>query len=208
MKRIALTLAAALLALPATAQPGYFRVTGVASDDTLNVRAEPSADSADIGDLGPTATGIEVTGTNESGDWGRIIWQDGNGWISMNFLEPETLPAIPSTELPAGLLCGGTEPFWNIRYSETSALYSDIMGASVTMPIAGVMVAEGRPAFPVAITSGASGYGALAVIKPQICSDDMSDRDYPYSLTVILESEGKRRFLDGCCSLPLEAGSN
>ena len=45
------------LAAPALSDspPTYWRVTDVAADDTLNVRAGPSATSPDIGDLPPDA---------------------------------------------------------------------------------------------------------------------------------------------------------
>ncbi|MDF0599520.1 peptide-binding protein [Psychromarinibacter sp. C21-152] len=204
-----LATAAFLLAAAAVqAQPAYYRVTGVAADDTLNVRAEPSASSADIGDLPPNAEGIEVIVTDASGDWGRIVWQEGNAWISMHFLAPQDLPAIADTALPAGLQCGGTEPFWGLNLSGTSGVYSDISGTNLSLNLTNARVAEGLAQFPVALSLSTTGAGVLATIQPALCGDGMSDRDYPYSLTLFLETGQGRRFLAGCCSLPLEAGSN
>ena len=59
-----LALFASLLAGTALAEPGYFRVTDVASDDTLNVRALPDAHSEDIGDLAHDQTAVEVIDTD------------------------------------------------------------------------------------------------------------------------------------------------
>lgn len=139
-------LASLLLALPigpARAEPGYFRVTGVAPDDTLNVRALPDAGSADIGDLGHDQTGIEVIDQDASGAWARIGWQEGHGWVALRFLSPEAPPRIGDSRLPAGLLCSGTEPFWSIRYGAETALYSDASGNAATLPLTDQLGAAG-----------------------------------------------------------------
>lgn len=196
-----------LTAFPALADPGYYRVTGVASDDTLNVRVEPSGSSADIGDLPHDATGIEVI-TQENG-WGQIVWEEGNGWISMRFLEPDdTLPMIAGTDLPVGLLCGGTEPFWSIRLSGDSATYSDTSGTVLPMTLVDARVSSGRPGFPLALRFTAEGAGAMSIIRAQVCWDGMSDRTYGYALTQLLRAGSEERFLDGCCWLPLEIGAH
>ncbi|MDJ0825503.1 MAG: hypothetical protein QNJ16_08380 [Rhodobacter sp.] len=197
-----------LLAFPglATAQPGYFRVTGVAADDTLNVRAGPSASSADIGDLPPDARGIEVAGTDASGKWGTIVWQEGNAWISMRFLAPDPVPTIGGTALPAGLLCAGTEPFWSLRLSPGGATYSDLAGAGFAMSLSGTKIAEGRPAFPLQLSHAGGAASSIAVVSPAGCSDGMSERVYPWTIAYLLNTAGGQRFLSGCCQLPLEVG--
>lgn len=203
-------LAALLCFLPALAfaQPGYFRVTGVALDDTLNVRAEPRASSADIGDLPPDATGVEVQGTDASGKWGRIIWQEGMGWISMRFLEPDPVPRLADTQLPAGMLCGGTEPFWSVQFSANTAIYSDIEGTVHSMALQNTMVAGGRPNFPVYTGFAGSDAQASMIFEPSQCSDGMSDRDYPWQIELLIGTATGGRFLVGCCNLPLEVGSH
>lgn len=204
---IALFLALCLPAV-AAAQPGYFRVTGVASDDTLNVRAGPSASSADIGDLPHDATGIEVAGTDASGDWGSILWEEGNGWIAMRFLAPDPVPTIAGTALPSGLLCTGTEPFWSLRMTAGSASFSDVAGANFTMSLTGAKVAEGRASFPVQLSHGGAASASVAIVQPATCSDGMSDRSYPYAVAYLINSAAGQRFIAGCCHLPLEVGSH
>ncbi len=203
-----LILSAICVAGAALADPGYYRVSNVASDDTLNVRAAPSGSSADIGDLPFDARGVEVIDTDPSGAWGRILWEEGNGWLAMRFLAPDPVPTIAGTALPAGLQCGGTEPFWSIRLSQSGAVYSDMGGRSFAFALQGTRVAQGLQAFPVALQHAAANGRALSVIQPMLCSDQMSDRDYPYGLTVLLEADGSSEFLAGCCWLPLNAGEN
>ncbi len=200
----------AALALPAAAlaEPRVYRVTGVASDDTLNVRAAPSASSADIGDLAHDARGIEVAGTDASGAWGSIIWEEGNAWIAMRFLAPDTVEPIGGTTLPSGLLCSGTEPFWSLRLSPASATFQDISGAGHVMSLAGARVAEGRTTEPVQISLSGATAGSLGIISAARCSDGMSDRAYPWSVSYILNSDAGQRFLAGCCHLPFDHGFN
>lgn len=62
MIRSALALILWLAAGPAAAQdlPAVYDVAGVAADDVLNVRAEPSAEAPVLRTLAPDAGGIEV----------------------------------------------------------------------------------------------------------------------------------------------------
>jgi len=207
MVRFAL-LCLAAFALPALAlaEPGYFRVTGVAADDTLNVRAGPSASSADIGDLAPDTRGIEVAGTDASGKWGSILWEEGNGWIAMRFLAPDAVAPIGDTILPAGLLCTGSEPFWSLRMSPASATFQDVSGVGHVMSLAGTRVAEGRLSEPVQISLSGATAGSLGIVSAASCSDGMSDRTYPWTISYILNSDAGQRFLSGCCHLPLDHG--
>ena len=195
-----------LATTPALANPGYYRVTGVAADDRLNVRAAPEAGSADIGDLPHDAAGIEVIDTRDG--WGRIVWQEGNGWLSMRFLAPDPLPTIADTALPVGLVCSGTEPFWSIRLSGEGAVFSDISGATYAMPLRDARVADGRLAFPVALRFGTDAASGLSIIAPGMCNDGMSDRVYGYNMVQLLRSPAGERFLTGCCQLPLEIGAH
>ncbi len=207
--RIILSLCLTLFtATAAAAVPSYWRVTGVAPDDTLNVRADPSGSAADIGDLPHDATGIEVGAVDASGNWGRIPWQEGNGWISMRFLAPDPQPLIPGAELPQGLLCAGTEPFWSVRLSGGGASFSDMGGSSELLSLIKTFTPEGRGPFPVMLSHRSATAGSIAVIEPVDCSDGMSDFTYPWRVLFLLSTSAGDRLMDGCCQLPLEAGSH
>jgi hypothetical protein len=105
--------------------PGYFRVTGVASDDSLNVRSSPSAASEKLGEFAFDADIIEVVRTDKSGRWGyvRTPGSDGMGWTSMRYLQPTMVMTFTGTLLPVGLSCGGTEPHWNFVLTRNSVRY-------------------------------------------------------------------------------------
>ncbi len=204
MRALTLALATALTAPTlALAEPSYHRVTGVASDDTLNVRSAPDASSADIGDLAHDATAIEVSRTDASGGWGRILWNEGNGWISMRFLAPDPQPTLGKSGLPVGLECSGTEPFWGLSLGAASARYSDIGGSDLDLNIAETLVAQGRLAWPALVSMEGPGSNGEAIVEARQCNDGMSDRDYPWQVDFILTRSGDRSFVTGCCSLPL-----
>lgn len=58
------------------AWPALYDVSGVASDDVLNIRAEPSADAPIIGTLAHDATNVEIIRDGENG-WGLVNTDEG-----------------------------------------------------------------------------------------------------------------------------------
>ncbi len=116
------TLAAALIAgmtclaaAPALAEadgPDYFRVTGVAADDVLNIRAEPKAEAAKLGEIPPDGNGIGNLGCQgglsfaewqqataeereaaENDRWCRIAFAGVEGWVAGRYLAEGAAPA-------------------------------------------------------------------------------------------------------------------
>lgn len=200
---------AALLLLPAmplsaehaATDPQYFKVTNVASDDVLNVRAEPNGSADIVGSLRPDAFPVEVF--ERQGDWGRIVFGEANGWVSMNFLAPFAIAVVPGTSLPEGLTCAGTEPFWSAEFVGTDKLvYEDINGVGIEHDI---VASGGFSARPNAdwVWGEAPTNQAAASIRREICSDGMSDRDYPMSIDLIFRSGTSGDGLTGCCSMPV-----
>jgi len=89
------------------ALPAIYQVTGISSDDALNVRSGPSTGYPAIGGL---QNGAQVEVTADTGEgWARILHGEGNGWVAMRYLQP-----LPASAMPDTLFCGGTEPFWSL----------------------------------------------------------------------------------------------
>lgn len=111
MKRRFVSLAlVALLFSPLSASadasgPDYFRIVGVASNDVLNIRSQPTARSAIIGTIPPSGDGIENLGCQggfsyaqwEAASpaereaarkrvWCRINYRGVSGWVAGWFL--------------------------------------------------------------------------------------------------------------------------
>lgn len=185
----------------APTDPQYFKVTNVADDDTLNVRAEPNASSAILGELKPSAFPIEVF--ERQGDWGRIVFQEANGWVSMNFLSPFAVPVVPGTRLASSLRCGGVEPFWSVEVIGTDKLAFEALGGpSMTLNITESGAFEARPNADY-VWAEVGGNQAAVSIRRQICSDGASDRDYPMSIDFLIRGGGAASALEGCCNVPV-----
>ena len=71
------------------AWPALYDVVGVASDDVLNIRAEPSSGSEIIGTLSHDAEGIEVIRPDEGFEWGLVNVGERTGWISLTYAVPQ-----------------------------------------------------------------------------------------------------------------------
>jgi uncharacterized membrane protein len=188
------------LAPPAAGQhlPAAYRVTGVAADDVLNVRAGPGAGWDIVGRIAPFALHVEVLELSEDGRWGRVPLPEGSGWVAMRHLEP-TPPDDPAA-LPRPLSCYGTEPFWHLGLFPR--------GAEWTTPDEGridlVSVEEAvAPAGFLGRFSAASGQWrdyTLTILR-EPCWDGMSDRPFGLSARLFLRGPAGNLAVPGCCSL-------
>ena len=200
MLRSALAVLALAAAAPALAgAPERYVVSGVPEGDVLNVRARPSASSADIGDLA-NGDRVEVLVTSDGG-WGRIVHREGNGWVSLAYLDAVEPPRVGSSPIPTGLICAGTEPFWSLsiesgeRVSFSEPTADGVSEIAAEVEWAGA--ASGRSGFPAALRARGGEAGYALVLRPAACSDGMSDREYGWMGEVLTG----RRLLSGCCRL-------
>ncbi len=200
MVRVLLLLSSLLLALPAAGQdlPALFRVTGVASDDVLNIRAEPSAGAEIIGSFAPGARGIEVMATSSNGRWGLVNSGERSGWSSLRFLAREAGPPWLSGE--AALTCFGTEPFWRLELflpTHRAEFHGVGTGGFELVTDAGALPGTRFPP-TLAVPFSGSRQG-MAVLRGEMCSDGMSDMSF--GIGTQLYWRGDRQGLSGCCTL-------
>lgn len=189
----------ALVALPASAQdfPGLFHVTGVASNDVLNIRAEPSAQSAIVGALSYTQTGVEVVGLSQDRRWGLVQNGDGAGWVSMRFMTRSNNASWQQGEV--AMTCRGTEPFWslNLFFPTNRAEFlgpDDSFEIRTTAPF---MQTTYHPLTLATFVNGAR--EGMIVIRQGVCSDGMSDQVFGLETQIYWQNEPTG--LSGCCSL-------
>lgn len=87
---------------PGAAQPGsLYRVVGVISPDTLNVRAGPNIRDSVVARIPANGTDIEITGESRTADgsvWVPIRWQGLTGWVNRKFLEPQPGSRAPASD--------------------------------------------------------------------------------------------------------------
>lgn len=184
--------------VPAPVLPAFFEVTGVSSDDTLNVRAEPDVGAAIIGELNYSSNYIEILAHSVTGAWGRVNTGEQSGWVSMRYMQVMTDP-IMNNGLPKWLRCSGTEPFWSIEFDGPDVVFSDPnIGESPVLHAITSM--SPSPEYLDLSATGVlfrwtqDGLPITARILPGLCSDGMSDR--AYGLHYI---DNSSRY--GCCSM-------
>lgn len=187
-----------LAALPLHAEvfPALHRVTGVATDDVLNIRAAPDAGSAIIGALSPDATAVEVIAVEDG--WALVNTEDGSGYAAIRFLKRMDEPDWNSLQTP--LTCLGTEPFWSLVLdpaTDTAKLVAsdDQNGYSL-------QIEQSWPGNLWAPAAALSLPQGTVVFHPAECSDGMSERSYGIAVDLFLTQPEKQR-LSGCCRLGL-----
>lgn len=176
--------------------PPVYQVTGVAQDDTLNIRAEPSAKSAIIGEIYAYDIAVEILHLTDDGKWGYVGARADNGWVAMRFLKHD--PSPEPYLVPRPLACSGTEPFWNIGlYPRGSEFQTpDIPRTDISVTSEGVA----ESGFYAVAEEGPTRIYRLNVTR-QVCHDDMSGREFGYAGSLFVESPDGNMMLSGCCTL-------
>jgi uncharacterized membrane protein len=198
MLRLTLTLAIhAALASAAAAQtiPDLFRVPGGA----VSIHAENTETSEVVGTLPAGASGVEVI--SHGGDWGEVNAGEVSGWVALKDLESEG--AAPWHQLQSSLRCLGTEPFWDATLSpDTSTmLLTGLDAADITLNIVQSLRPMDVMLPSLGIVFGAPGETGFAVLRPESCSDGMSDRTYGLSAVFFVGKPGAIMGLSGCCTM-------
>lgn len=196
MKRLLILILLCAGPVNAETYPGSFFVTGVANDDTLNIRSAPDASSDIIGTYGPYTLNIEVLRTSPDGKWGLVGLGERNGWTAMRFLE-QSDHQDPNT-FPRPLSCFGTEPFWSLNvtvrgdeYQEMGDTRRDIeMIAERTATNGAMAVFEEGPTL-----------NRTLIVKTGYCSDGMSDREFGWQATLFNDAPDGSTVQTGCCTL-------
>ena len=200
MKLAALVAIIVTICTPLAAQmhgPALYDVVGVATDDVLQIRSGPDADSESIGSLRPDAQGIEVTAQSADGKWARINNTESSGWVALRYLRQR---AAWADGTPFGLVCSGTEPFWGVRfvagYLEVSDPYdSDQRYRAVTQ-----LRGAGTGFADLAILGGTEEQPVSMIVSPAACNDGMSDRNFALQVQ-LLRPNAAAPLLSGCCSM-------
>jgi uncharacterized membrane protein len=199
MKLVCAVVALCLGPIGAFAQdlPGAFYVSGVASDDVLNVRAAPDAGATILDTISPFATSIEVLELSADGAWGLVSAGEGNGWAAMRFLEAAT--GQDPNLIPRPMTCLGTEPFWSVGLLPRGAEFTTPEGRSDLTVVSEAAAPQG---FMARLDEGPTLNRTLMITRGQ-CSDGMSDRRFGWAATLFTESPEGNSALTGCCTLDL-----
>lgn len=203
--RILLALITILLFTTASAHadrqlfPAFYEVTGVASDDVLNVRTGTGVSHPIIEYLAYNDRHVEIVRLSDDGKWGLIGYPSGSGWASMRYLKRQ--PTQSAANLPRPLNCGGTEPFWNLTFTRHDNKFTqlDQIPQRFATLWQGTPDGMGPVAYGVRMAGGTNEISA--VISRGQCSDGMSDKAYGFTVNALLSGGAGNRMLTGCCTL-------
>ncbi len=197
IRALALMLATATTAI-AEELPALFDVTGVASNDVLNVRTRPMGGANIIGTLTYDAKSVEVVEVQDN--WGRVNVDEGSGWASMRFLTAQPDTALPNA---THFNCFGTEPFWSLDVQNGGpAVLSTPEGSDRGFIVGSLQAASARPEF-YAIQGAGQGENITVVVSSEICSDGMSDNLFGLDGTVVIGGY-LTEVLSGCCTVQVD----
>ncbi|MFN6566253.1 hypothetical protein [Dendronalium sp. ChiSLP03b] len=102
---------------------------------------------------------------------------------------------VAETASSENFIARGTEPFWSITISKQGIVYSTPDVKKQTFPYVTPLKAQGRPADLVRVYRlRGRGNNTLILKKVSVCSDGMSDKNYPYSAIFIRDN----MVLEGC----------
>lgn len=226
MNKIMLWMGAACLLLSmglATAESRIYKVQRVAADDSLNMRTTAGVQGAIVSAIPADGTGVVSTGREQKlgrSTWAEVHWSGKSGWVNKYYLAADTrvLNAANQARQPGQVTqakqnnqpppqgadvfmrCGGTEPFWSMHITESQLKVKIMDGAEYSAPVEFRKQSENNTS--IAVVAGRNaGKGALSAVflqKVDMCSDNMSDKNYPYSITAMLDGT---RAMSGCCEM-------
>lgn len=178
--------------------PQLYDVTGVAADDVLNIRDAPTASGAIIGALAPDARGIEVVTQNAAGTWGQVNAGQRAGWVSLRYMSARGV-VIDAYNLPVGLSCSGTEPFWSLDAVGGMLRYRTPDMAPREFPVWIAQDSGIGSDLRRMVRFGGVGGSGVAFVYPVACNDGMSDRAFGLAISLMTGPSSPMR--SGCCSL-------
>ncbi len=208
-----MSIAATALANETAAPVASFRYStvGIKAGDQLAIREKPGATEKVVGYFAFDAKRIVVTGRKQqlstNGKIGAVWWEillDGRssttGWVHSRFMKLEPTKDGWSEDEGFGLTCAGTEPFWDVDFSRTTAKFGTPEGDdNKQLSASPWIMAKGlRGQFAIRLDDPNTRlFGYFSVLTATThCTDHMSDNDYPYHATLI-KNDGL--VLGGCC---------
>lgn len=176
--------------------PAHYITTGIAANDTLNIRSAPDASSEIVGEYGPYTVNIEVIRLSDDGKWGFVGLGEGNGWVSMRFLEPSNHQ--DPNAFPRPIRCFGNEPFWNLNVTVRGDEYQELGDVRRDLNL---ISENAAPDGAIAVFEEGPTLNRTLIVKKGLCQDGMSDREFGWTATLFNEAPDGNTVQSGCCTL-------
>jgi len=180
-------------------RPAYYRVVGVAANDVLNVRQSASSSAPIVASLAPNAFPVEIIRSQNG--WGYVATNEGMGWVAMHFLQQIAFAKFAATNLPEGLSCSGTEPFWGLVMAGNKITYSALDQAERVYSLVESGQMQNSGGATSFVIGQNNGNPLTGIVSNQLCSDGMSDIDYGRRIDLIISGGGATSGFSGCCQI-------
>lgn len=181
----------------------FYAVRDVNADDYLNVRSQAGAQAMIVTMIPHDATTVRLTGKETKlgrATWVKVHWEGKRGWVNRRYLikvgKQTPVTAQKKTKATATLRCGGTEPFWSIDISSNKASFKPMDGESMSLPVTFRSQSANNPTIAAVDARNKERNITLFLQKVAECSDGMSDIDYPFRVTTIINNKA---VYSGCC---------
>jgi uncharacterized membrane protein len=217
----AMALALTLSVSTVHAATDVYNVTGVEAGKFLNMRSDAGTNNTLIGRIPFNGKGVVTTGEEKKINgvvWAKVYWNGVGGWVSKAYLLPEgqkatvppaKKPTTPPVKAPTyttpqvkpaanKLVCTGTEPFWSVEITDTNLYVNMLDGPQYSVPVTFRQTSANNKT--IAVIGGAAGTNNTQTFMQKVssCSDGMSDTNYPYSITAVLNNS---KVVSGCCKV-------
>jgi uncharacterized membrane protein len=107
----------------------------------------------------------------------------------ISFAQPNLQPALVGRPTPPEAQALGNEPFWNVTVTPKGIVYST-PESKVTFPYTKALQAQGRPEdFTFVYNLKKGRQQGVLVFNKAACNDGMSDRQYEYATTLVLNNK-------------------
>ena len=156
----------------------YFRVSGVAANDVLNIRSAPDAETQILGMFAPDAGFIEVIEDSADGKWSRVNVGEGTGWVRRKFLMPVPVVTFYPTNIPVGLVCASTEPFISVQFNADMATLEQAGSPAEVFPYKTIEPRTNLDAFELQVQLGNNG---PSFVLSETLSGNEANQLFPYS---------------------------
>lgn len=181
----------------------YYQLTGLAEGEVLNVRSGPSTEYDIIGKLKMNNDAFEILERDPEHEWGRILWQDREGWVFLEYVQQVSPDMVPASNIPIKLHCSGAEPYWDYTVTSTTEVSFKILfdDFEANTTIESVLESANSANIPTALVATGKDLKLTAVLDPQQCQDGTTQRLFGWSIDLLVERDNNKQLYSGCCSL-------
>lgn len=179
--------------------PAIFSVSGVAADDSLNIRNAPQVSGQVIAQA-QNGIALAVLGM-ATAHWAKVQVGQTIGFAHADYLSRGG-GTTNMTGFQLGTECIGTEPFWRMTFDTDNMVRMTMMGeAAQAAPLRATTFSATPTGYPYSFN--AAPYSGE--VNMGLCSDGMSDNIYPMSITLSVPNApgapGAPMVVNGCCRL-------